>query len=261
MTEHSMSPPVDAARPNAIGSPPPRGEAHEGSAVLLKDVEIVIRDLLSHVPVDALACVDLRARMSSPQRFYHGLSHLALLWSRHLAIEHEPKFGDEHARCLAACAITFHDAVLETSRSDNEERSALLWRAAATEHLPAEDVLWVEDTIRATSDHLAASDAADCWRARLRLRILDLDLTPLGEDPPVFKRNTRLLRMEYPHLSFKTWDERRLEFLRKFQSAAHIYRGPEIAARFETPARMNIARELDEQHARSADEVLRDPVP
>ena len=72
MTGHFMSPGVDAARPNAIGSP--RGEAHEGSAVLLKDVEIVIKDLLSHVPVDALACADLRARMSLPQRFYHGLS-------------------------------------------------------------------------------------------------------------------------------------------------------------------------------------------
>ena len=225
---------------------------------MLKDIEIVVTDLLSHVPLDASACTDLHARMSSPQRFYHGLSHLALLWSRHLEIAHEPRFGDGHARCLAACAIAFHDAVLETSRSDNEERSALLWRDAATGRLPAEDVAWVADTIRATRDHLKAPDAADCWRDRLRLRILDLDLTPLGEDPLVFKRNARLLRREDPHVPFTIWNEHRLEFLRKFKSAVRIYRGAEIAARFEAPARLNIARELDQAHLQSGDEVLQD---
>ncbi len=54
-----------------------------------------VDDLLAAVPVSDAARSDLRRRMAAPGRHYHGLRHLALLWTRHLALGrgsdlHEP---------------------------------------------------------------------------------------------------------------------------------------------------------------------------
>ena len=108
---------------------------------------------------------------------------------------------------------------------------------------------WVAETIRATSDHLgyaqrsvkgATSGAPDT----LRLWMLDLDLTPFGEAPDVFDRNTRLLRAEAPRISDEAFEMARLRLLRKFAAAPIIYRSAAIADRFDAPARGNLARHL-----------------
>ena len=45
-----------------------------------------VDDLLAAVPVCDAARADLRRRMAAPGRHYRGLPHLALLWTRHLAL-------------------------------------------------------------------------------------------------------------------------------------------------------------------------------
>ena len=208
-----------------------------------------VDDLLAAVPVSEAVRADLRRRMAAPGRHYHGLRHLALLWTRHIALGrgsdlHEPRL----ARMIAA-AIAFHDAVLEPGRADNERASAALWREAAAATVPAEEIDWVAGTIEATADHLASAEAilaegAPTPLARARLWMLDLDLTPLGEAPASFARNTTLLRLECPRLDDDGWARRLRAFLTRLHAAPRLYSTPAVEAVFEGRAKANIARAL-----------------
>ena len=208
-----------------------------------------VDDLLAAVPVSDAARADLRRRMAAPGRHYHDLRHLALLWTRHLVLG---RGSDLHEPCLArmvAAAIAFHDAVLEPGRTDNERASAALWREAGAIAVSAEEIDWVAGTIEATADHLASAEAilaegAPTPLARARLWMLDLDLTPLGEAPAAFARNTTLLRLECPDLDDAAWERRLRAFLAQLQATPQLYRTPAVEAAFEARAKTNIARAL-----------------
>jgi len=205
--------------------------------------------LLARVPVSDRAKSELTAMMESPERHYHGVNHLALLWRRHRLYAAAEGLDGPAIETLIACAIAYHDCVYERGRRDNEARSADVWLAAsANAPLSQSDRLWVADTIRATADHLAYPDPApDAPLAeRARVWTLDLDLTPLGEIDVEFDRNTELLRLEVPHLTDAQYDAGRLGFLRKLAAAPRVYRTPTLAATFEAQARANFARQLVE---------------
>ena len=202
-----------------------------------------LHDLLSTAALSGAARIMVLRRMATSRRHYHGLMHLATLWTRHRRFGIGTPFLAPAATRLIACAIAFHDAVYDAKRHDNEHRSALLWRRYAPPDLSPADIGWVSATIEATADHLAARDAST-QRARLRLWLLDLDLTPLGEEPELFARNTRRLRAEYRHLPEADWERGRLAFLRKLQAAPALFRSAPLAMAFERQARKNIAREL-----------------
>jgi predicted metal-dependent HD superfamily phosphohydrolase len=204
-----------------------------------------LHDLLSTAALSAAGRNTVLRQMTTSQRHYHGLMHLATLWTRHGRFGIGTPFLAPTATRLIACAIAFHDAVYDATRSDNERRSALLWRRYAPADLSAADVDWVGGAIEATADHLA-SDAAGTQRDRLRLWLLDLDLTPLGEPAELFDRNTRRLRAEYRHLTRSDWEDGRMAFLRRLQAAPRLFRCAPLAVAFERQARRNIARELGE---------------
>ncbi len=202
-------------------------------------------DLLARLPVSAATREVLAARMTAPGRHYHGAGHLAVLWARHRSFGAAAGLGDAATGRLIACAIAYHDAVYDATRRDNEARSAALWRAAAGEAgLPEGEVEWVAGTILATADHLGYRPAPGEPGEAARLWMLDLDLTPLGEAPEDFARNTALLRKEYRHLDEASWEAGRRVFLAGLRAWPRLYRTPVLAAAFEAAARRNIAREL-----------------
>jgi predicted metal-dependent HD superfamily phosphohydrolase len=202
-----------------------------------------LHDLISTAALSDAAHNIVLRQMGAPRRHYHGLSHLATLWTRHCRFGGGTSFVAPSSSRLIACAIAFHDTVYDTMRRDNEHRSAVLWRRYAPADLSAVEVEWVGTTIEATADHLGCQDAST-QRARLRLWMLDLDLTPLGEPAEMFARNTRRLRTEFRHMPEADWQHRRQAFLRNLQAAPALFRSGPLAAAFEQQARRNIAREL-----------------
>jgi predicted metal-dependent HD superfamily phosphohydrolase len=201
----------------------------------------IFAQLMSHVPVPTAAAADLHARLAGPDRHYHGLAHVELLWQRHLR-HASPALAAPPWHGLIACAIAFHDAIYDAARKDNEARSAELWRSAGPA-LPQPQVDWVAGTIMATADHLGTTpepgmDAA-AWAARAWM--LDLDLTPLGEDPATFDANTEALRREFHHLSEAQWQQGRTAFLRRFAAAPVLFRTPALRDVFEGRTRANLA--------------------
>jgi predicted metal-dependent HD superfamily phosphohydrolase len=219
------------------------GTASRGDACVPDPASIA--ELLQLLPVSGAARQALHHRLAGPERHYHGLDHVALLWQRHgvlgagLALTRPPWHR------LIGCAIAFHDAIYDATRQDNEAASAALWRAAQPA-LPPAEIEWVAGTILATANHLAARPdpgmSDEAWSARLWM--LDLDLSPLGEAPAAFIANTAQLRAEYAHLTETQWEEGRLAFLRGLTAQPALFRSPAIAARFEAAARANLAREL-----------------
>jgi predicted metal-dependent HD superfamily phosphohydrolase len=206
-------------------------------------VDAVLHHMLDTAALSPPVRNDVVRRMAAPERHYHGLGHLAVLWTRHGRYGGGTPFVAPAASRLIACSIAFHDLIYDPLRRDNEHRSAALWRASAPADLSARDVDWVATTIEATADHLAPRPATTA-RARLVLWMLDLDLSPLGEAPGVFARNTSALRLEFRHMAYADWECGRLAFLRKLQAAPRIYRSAPLAAAFEAQARRNIAHEL-----------------
>lgn len=203
----------------------------------------MLDDLLLTADLELPARTEVLRLMGSPERRYHNVGHLDVLWARHRRFSCGTPFAAAEDGRLIACAIAFHDAVYDPLRGDNEARSAALWRKLAPANLSAWQVAWVSDTIEASGDHLAFTDASTD-SARLRLWLLDLDLTPLGEQPAVFARNSRALRQEAAALDEAEWHRRRISFLARFQAAPQIYRSPPLAAIFERQARENIAQVL-----------------
>ena len=119
--------------------------------------------------------------------------------------------------------------------------------------MTAEEVDWVAGTIEATADHLASAratlaegalGATSPLLARARLWVLDLDLSPLGEPPAAFARNTGLLRLERPDLGDAAWRRLLRAFLARLHAAPLLYRTPAVGAAFEERAKANIARAL-----------------
>ena len=204
-----------------------------------------LHDLVVNAALAEYARIDVLRRMGAPGRHYHGLHHLGYLWMRHRRYGTGTPFAGRHLSRLIACAILFHDAVYDPARRDNERRSAALWCRSAPADLAGRDRDWVAETILATADHLAPRPGRTL-RQRAVLWMLDLDLTPLGEEPNLFARNTRALRVEYRHVAEPEWERQRIGFLRKLHAAPALYRSPPIAAAFGAQARRNIAREVGE---------------
>ena len=209
-----------------------------------------LQDLFDAVPLAAEAKDRLFQEMSRPERHYHGVGHLENLWRIHQLYAARAGLAGPHADRLVACAIAWHDSVYDMARSDNEERSAETWLAASLgAPLDEADRQWVAETIRATKDHLGydpSPAAAATMPVRLRLWVLDLDLTPLGAAPQEFDDNTRLLRLESGGKSGKAWREGMMSFRQRILEAPRIYRTPVLAAIYEAVARRNLERPLVE---------------
>ena len=97
----------------------------------------------------------------------------------------------------------------------------------------------------ATPDHSWVHPPAAAVRDAVG-RALAEDLTPLGEGPGEFTANTRRLRREFAHLREDAWDARRLAFLGRMAEVPQRFRTRLLAAQFDSRARANLARTLQE---------------
>ena len=186
--------------------------------------------------------------MTQPSRFYHDLRHLEVMWARHLRHGVQASFERDGLSLLIAAAIAYHDAVYVAGARANEERSADLWLevSATATNLGLRERLWVAETIRATSDHLGAARTIDMAveGGYARQWVLDLDLSPLGEERDLFDRNMDLLRAEAEYHSVAGGGADLLPALRHFASAQPLYRCQPIASAYAEAAQRNFRRHL-----------------
>lgn len=169
---------------------------------------------------------------AAPGRAYHTLEHLVE------CLRAFDAYAGPIPDTLAELALWYHDLVYDTTRDDNEARSA----ARAVEDLrdagvDEADVLEVARLILETRHVTAATDP----RAAV---VCDADLAILGADPARFARYEAAIREEYAWVPEAQYRAARADILRRFLARPHIYATAPARDALEARARANLHRSL-----------------
>lgn len=171
---------------------------------------------------------------SGPGRFYHNLHHVAEVL-RLLVTLGVGARRDE----AVSFAAWFHDAVYDTRRADNEERSAELaagWLAQFG--APQETINRVRRLILATKKHEAGN------LSRGGLLFLDADLSILGAPEEIYLQYRAAIRKEYAWVEEEVYRRERKRILENFVARERLYFTDELRGRLEAQARLNLRAEL-----------------
>ncbi|MEP7035585.1 MAG: hypothetical protein ABI934_08355 [Actinomycetota bacterium] len=192
-----------------------------------------------HYAVQASAA-DLLARWTEPARCYHTTRHLVeVFW----ALEELELAGeiDDRQCSLARLAAWFHDAVYlpGASHGSNEADSAALARDQLTEvGLGDKDIDAIDAMIRLTVNHDAHHEEP------LETAFQDADLWILSAPVERFDEYCDQVRQEYAALSHPAYRRGRTTILEALVHRDTIYRTSHALHHWETPARINLGREL-----------------
>jgi len=181
---------------------------------------------------------ELVAAYTAPDRHYHDLRHIETLLG--LARDCAAEIADRDA---VDAAIWFHDAVYDTRRSDNEERSAALAAERLTGAADSDRIARIAAMIRATAGH-AMPDFADAAATRDCALFLDMDLAILGSPESDFNAYDAAVRREYDWVTDEQWRVGRRAVLTGFLARPSIYASTRFQASHEAAARRNLARAI-----------------
>ena len=168
-------------------------------------------------------------------RAYHTLAHVLDCLAQLDEAGAPPERGD-----LVEAAIWFHDVVYDPHRNDNENRSAE-WAAHAMGSAEISSVITdrVAALIRMTAHTSPAGD-------RDGALLCDIDLSILGRGAAEFDEYQRRIREEYAWVPAPLYRAGRTRILTAFLDRERIYLTPYFHDRYESAARENLRRALEE---------------
>jgi predicted metal-dependent HD superfamily phosphohydrolase len=175
----------------------------------------------------------------APERHYHNLTHIDAMLG--LMRSYEDVLSDPQS---VEAAIWFHDAIYDTHRHDNEEKSAELAASRLAGLLGPDQIALIARMIRATARHHVPDGLDDAQRRDCAL-FLDMDLSILGSTPDAFAAYEEAVRREYEWVPDALWREGRRKVLQGFLDRPAIYESPQFRASHEAAARANLTRSLE----------------
>jgi predicted metal-dependent HD superfamily phosphohydrolase len=191
------------------------------------------RSWLALVP-DARPGTELLARWAQPHRRYHTTAHLAGML--HI-VDAYPDEADDPA--AVRLATWYHDAVYDPTRTDNEERSAILAAEALPRlGVPPSRVDEVTRLVRLTKSHAPADGD------RNGALLCDADLAILAAPPDRYAAYATAIREEYAHVGEDAFRAGRAAVLEALLEMPALYRVPRLRAAWEAAARANVRAEL-----------------
>ena len=170
---------------------------------------------------------------SEPHRKYHTMQHLKECFAH---LESVRSFAERAGE--VELALWFHDAIYDTRRKDNEERSAEWARDSALAAGLADDqASRIYQLVMATMHNAvpAGTDAAV---------MVDIDLAILGAEVERFDEYEIQVREEYSWVPGPLYRAGRKKVLQEFANRESIYSTEYFRAEHESRARSNIARSL-----------------
>ena len=173
---------------------------------------------------------ELAAAYAAPGRHYHNLTHIEDCLAALARVENLSSLDRE----ILSEAIWWHDVVYDATRSDNEELSARLTEQHVRENLRQE----VGRLIRLTKTHDVQLDD------RLGAILISIDLSILGAEPARYDAYAAAIRQEFIHVPEADYRAGRASVLTRFAARPVIFPDADFAARYDRPARENLAREL-----------------
>jgi predicted metal-dependent HD superfamily phosphohydrolase len=176
-------------------------------------------------------------RYNEPHRHYHTMQHIQemhdlLEETIKASFEIEGQPIDQSTYETLRLAIWYHDAVYDTSRDDNEERSLDLAKSELTDR--GVDPYIIEGVMR-----LIHSTAEHVPQYQDEKILSDLDLAIFGSDR--YSQYVQQVREEYGMVSDDAWRVGRSGLLKKFLERPQIFY---YLTRLEKRARANIQWEL-----------------
>lgn len=176
---------------------------------------------------------DIVERYSEPDRAYHTLLHLSEMYSACMESPSQVERWPE-----VEIALWFHDAIYDTHRHDNEERSADWARDELLAAGAASEVAARVHALVLATKHRDVPEGND---ARF---LVDADLSILAAPPDRFATYERQIRQEYEWVPEPEFRAAREKFLRGMLARPSIFNDPAMRERHEAHARRNIEESL-----------------
>lgn len=175
----------------------------------------------------------LVACYSEPHRKYHTIQHLDECLTHFQSVSALADHPDE-----VELALWFHDAIYDTSKKDNEKRSAEWARASvAAVGVSIEKADRIYELIMGTM-HKAVPVGRDAEV------LVDIDLSILGAEAARFDEYEVQVREEYSWVPESLYRAARSKVLEMFVNREWIYSTEPFRRDYEARARDNIARSL-----------------
>ncbi len=176
---------------------------------------------------------------SEPGRHYHSMVHIDMMVTSLQLLNLTSSFPMRFA-------IFYHDAIYDSQKHDNEERSAILAEESLA-RMQVEDAVISKTSalIIATKKHQVL---ADDMKAESGV-FLDLDLLILGTDATAYKSYADKIRKEYAWVPEKDYRLGRAAVLRSFLDRPSVFFTDQIRAAYEQNAQRNLQFELSQLQA------------
>jgi predicted metal-dependent HD superfamily phosphohydrolase len=188
---------------------------------------------------DAPVIEEARRAFGSPGRHYHTWDHVLDCTGKLL------DFACDNPRTVFL-ALLFHDSIYVAGDTTNERKSADFAREVLRAHsrVTADEIAEIERCILATCSHVVAPDE----RSNDLRVVIDIDMSILGASEEKYRRYASAVMREWcPSVVDEQGFRRgRAAFLRGVLASPAIYSTEEGARRWESPARSNMTRELEE---------------
>ncbi len=182
---------------------------------------------------------EIATHYREPHRRYHTPEHVD-----HCLGQFDAACGHMDDPDTVELAVWYHDVIYDVGASDNEKRSAELYKAHSRGVMPAARIDAVYDLIMATVHTRVAPATAD------QAYMVDIDLSSFGLPWERFLEDSVAVRDEFPHMSDEEFYPKQRDFLASLLAREHFCYTPFFRARHERRARENIARYLRELQAR-----------
>ncbi|MFO0967748.1 MAG: hypothetical protein U0793_19475 [Gemmataceae bacterium] len=177
--------------------------------------------------------VALADSYAAPERAYHNAAHILDCLGELDACRACAVHPDE-----IEIALWFHDAVYDSRRADNEERSAAWASSALTASGAAQERVERVVALVLATKHTEPPGSTDA------ALLVDIDLSILGREPDVFDRYDFGIRREYAWVPEQTYRRERGGILRRFLARPRLFATDFFQHRYEAPARANLERAL-----------------
>ena len=176
---------------------------------------------------------EVMGRYAEPQRRYHTARHLEECFDVLEGVR-----GDADRPGEVELALWFHDAVYDTRRHDNEERSAAWAREVVALAGSSADVGERVAALIMATRHDATPVGADACV------LVDVDLSILGAEPLRFDEYERQVREEYQWVPEAVFRRERRKILRRLLARPALFNTARMRESHESRARANIERSL-----------------
>jgi predicted metal-dependent HD superfamily phosphohydrolase len=209
-----------------------------------------VRAIAPRAPADEVvdrAGAQLLTRWNEPTRRYHTTTHLVEMFGALEELEDAREIDDRQCS-LARLAAWFHDAVYDpAARSGSNEADSAALAADTLRRLRVgiHDSDTIDRLIRLTARHDA--DAVEPLDAAFH----DADLWILSAPQERFDSYCDQVRQEYAHVPDAPYRQGRSAILAPLLHRDRIYRTSHALHGWETPARINLGRELARLRVRS----------